>query len=142
MEASVNGRASREDAWPFTNRVLPWMLAAETLPSITIPWRAFALGDHAYALVSNPHADTLYLTRFTAPEFRKLTVAKLTVDDIAKDISVSDEDLHAAYDARAAEFQTPERRTVDQVLVQDEAAARAGLREGDVVLFPERGTTR
>jgi peptidyl-prolyl cis-trans isomerase D len=62
--------------------------------------------------------------RFTAPEFRKLTVAKLTVDDIAKDISVSDEDLHAAYDARAAEFQTPERRTVDQVLVQDEAAAR------------------
>ena len=62
--------------------------------------------------------------RFTAPEFRKLTVAKLTVEDIAKDISVSDEDLHAAYDARAAEFQTPERRTVDQVLVQDEATAR------------------
>jgi peptidyl-prolyl cis-trans isomerase D len=62
--------------------------------------------------------------RFTAPEFRKLTVAKLTVDDIAKDVSVSDEDLHAAYDARAAEFQTQERRTVDQVLVQDEAAAR------------------
>jgi peptidyl-prolyl cis-trans isomerase D len=62
--------------------------------------------------------------RFTAPEFRKLTVGKLTVDDIAKDITVSDEDLHAAYDARAAEFQTPERRTVDQVLVADEAAAR------------------
>jgi peptidyl-prolyl cis-trans isomerase D len=62
--------------------------------------------------------------RFTAPEYRKLTVAKLTVEDIAKDISVSDEDLRAAYDARAAEFQTPERRTVDQVLVQDEAAAR------------------
>jgi peptidyl-prolyl cis-trans isomerase D len=62
--------------------------------------------------------------RFTAPEFRKLTVAKLTVDDVAKDISVSDEDLRAAYDARAAEFQTAERRTVDQVLVQDEATAR------------------
>jgi peptidyl-prolyl cis-trans isomerase D len=62
--------------------------------------------------------------RFTAPEFRKLTVGKLTVEDIAKDITVSDEDLHAAYDARAAEFQTPERRTVDQVLVADEAAAR------------------
>ncbi len=62
--------------------------------------------------------------RFTAPEFRKLTVGKLAVEDIAKDITVSDEDLHAAYDARAAEFQTPERRTVDQVLVADEAAAR------------------
>ncbi|GEO41060.1 peptidyl-prolyl cis-trans isomerase D [Skermanella aerolata] len=62
--------------------------------------------------------------RFTAPEFRKLTVGKLTVEDIAKDITVSDEDLHAAYDARAAEFQTPERRTVDQVLVADEATAR------------------
>lgn len=62
--------------------------------------------------------------RFTAPEFRKLTVGKLAVDDIARDITVSEEDLHAAYDARAAEFQTPERRTVDQVLVADEAAAR------------------
>lgn len=62
--------------------------------------------------------------RFTAPEYRKLTVALLTADDVAGEIAVSDEDLRAAYDARAAEFQTPERRTVDQVLVQDEETAR------------------
>ncbi|WP_158045526.1 peptidylprolyl isomerase [Skermanella pratensis] len=62
--------------------------------------------------------------RFTAPEFRTLTVGLLTVDDVADEIAVSDEDLQAAYDARAAEFQTPERRTVDQVLVEDEATAR------------------
>ncbi|EWY42287.1 parvulin peptidyl-prolyl isomerase [Skermanella stibiiresistens SB22] len=62
--------------------------------------------------------------RFTAPEFRKLTVGRLAVEDVAKEITVSDEDLRAAYDARAEEFQTPERRTVDQVLVADEATAR------------------
>lgn len=46
---------------------LPWMLAAETLPSITRPACAFALGEHAYALVSNPDAETLTLLSLVVP---------------------------------------------------------------------------
>ena len=46
---------------------LPWMLAAETLPSITLPSRAFSLEDRAYALVSNPSAETLTLWTLVVP---------------------------------------------------------------------------
>ncbi|HYD31830.1 MAG TPA: SurA N-terminal domain-containing protein [Azospirillaceae bacterium] len=62
--------------------------------------------------------------RFTAPEFRTLTVASLAPDDIAQDITVPDEEVRAAYDARINEFRTPERRSVAQALVETEEKAK------------------
>jgi len=62
--------------------------------------------------------------RFTAPEFRGLTVGLLTVDDLAKTLEVTDDEIKQAYDNRADEFQTPERRTFQQVLVESEDQAR------------------
>jgi ribosomal protein S18 acetylase RimI-like enzyme len=46
---------------------LPWMLAAETFPSMTSPTRAVALGDHAYALISPPGAETMALWSLMVP---------------------------------------------------------------------------
>lgn len=46
---------------------LPWMLAAETLSAMTLPARAFALHDHAYALIANPDAETLSLSSLVVP---------------------------------------------------------------------------
>jgi ribosomal protein S18 acetylase RimI-like enzyme len=40
---------------------LPWQLAPETLAAATAPAVAYSLDDHAYALVSNPQAETLSL---------------------------------------------------------------------------------
>ncbi|WP_207478796.1 SurA N-terminal domain-containing protein [Arenibaculum pallidiluteum] len=71
--------------------------------------------------VAKYHQDRA--VRFTAPEYRGLTVAALTVEDVAKDIEVPEEELRAAYDSRANEFGTPERRDLEQVLASDEAAA-------------------
>lgn len=50
---------------------LPWMLAAETLPSMTFPTRAVALGDHAYALVSPPGAETMTLWSLVVPRVHR-----------------------------------------------------------------------
>lgn len=61
--------------------------------------------------------------RFTAPEYRALTVARLLPEAIAKDVQIPEDQLRAAYDERAAEFGTPERRTVEMVLIDDEAKA-------------------
>ncbi|MGQ9367127.1 peptidyl-prolyl cis-trans isomerase [Azospirillum sp. A39] len=63
--------------------------------------------------------------RFTAPEYRALTVAQLTLDDLAKEIAVPDDDLRAAYEERAHEFRVPERRTLQVVLVDDQAKAQS-----------------
>lgn len=62
--------------------------------------------------------------RFTAPEYRALTIARLSPDSLAKDVQIPDDQLRAAYDERASEFGTPERRSVDMVVVDDEAKAK------------------
>lgn len=62
--------------------------------------------------------------RFTAPEYRALSVARLSVDDIAKDLTIPDDQLRSYYEEHIANYQTPERRTIRMVLVDDEAKAK------------------
>ena len=62
--------------------------------------------------------------RFMAPEYRQITALVLRSEDVQNTIQISDEDLQDAYDARAAEFSTPEIRTLKQILVKDEADAK------------------
>lgn len=61
---------------------------------------------------------------FTAPEYRAISTIIVRTDDIAKTIAISDDDLRAAYDERAEEFTTPERRTFRQLVFPDQAAAQ------------------
>jgi peptidyl-prolyl cis-trans isomerase D len=62
---------------------------------------------------------------FTAPEYRGFSLLTLTLEDVARDITPAEAQLRAAYDARSAEFITAEAREITQILVSDEAAARA-----------------
>lgn len=60
---------------------------------------------------------------FIAPEYRGITVAKLTMASVEKDIEVSDADLKKAYDERTEELTEPEKRDLVQLVVQDKAKA-------------------
>ena len=62
--------------------------------------------------------------RFTAPEYRALTVVSLTAEDLAKEIAISDEALREAFEAREDEFDRPERRRLQMMVLDDEDAAR------------------
>lgn len=62
---------------------------------------------------------------FTAPEYRGLTALVVRPADLADQLDVSDEAVAEAYEQRIDEFRTPEQRVVQQVLVDDEAAAQA-----------------
>jgi peptidyl-prolyl cis-trans isomerase D len=71
--------------------------------------------------------------RFTAPEYRALTFAVLSPDDLAGEISVGDDTVKEEYDRRIAEFSVAEKRDIQQILTSDEdQAKRAGamLAEG------------
>jgi len=71
--------------------------------------------------------------QFTAPEYRTLTVIRLEASVLAKDISVTDEELKEAYGAREDEFTTKATREVRQmILATEEEAKRAhkALSEG------------
>ncbi|MCR4379171.1 MAG: SurA N-terminal domain-containing protein [Rhodospirillales bacterium] len=61
--------------------------------------------------------------RFMAPQYRALTALVLSADALGKGVEITDAELATAYDERAAEFTTPEVRSLSQVLVKDEAAA-------------------
>ncbi|HYE00425.1 MAG TPA: SurA N-terminal domain-containing protein [Alphaproteobacteria bacterium] len=61
--------------------------------------------------------------RYTAPEYRGLTVASLNADALMKEVQVTEEELRQAYDERVAEFVTPERRDIAQVVVDSKEKA-------------------
>ncbi|MCK8783540.1 SurA N-terminal domain-containing protein [Roseomonas sp. NAR14] len=63
--------------------------------------------------------------RFSAPEYRQAVVAALTPDSVAAEVQVPDADIAAAYERRRGEFESGERRQIDQALVDSEEKARA-----------------
>lgn len=70
---------------------------------------------------------------FRAPEFRSFEVAYLTLDGLAKTIEISDDELKDEYQKRLNDFAQPDRRHVEQIVVQDQAIAdqaAAALKSG------------
>jgi peptidyl-prolyl cis-trans isomerase D len=61
---------------------------------------------------------------FRVPELRSFTVGVLSLDDIAAHNEPTDEQLHAAYQERSADFTTPEQRHLQQMLLPNEAKAK------------------
>ena len=91
---------------------------------ITIPFSAVKdVGTPDEAAQLRYYED--HQVRFTAPEYRGLTVLELTADAIAKDIDITDEQVRAAYDERAGDYQVPERRSIVMAVFDDEAKAKA-----------------
>ena len=81
--------------------------------------------------------------RFTAPEYRKISFATITAEDLVSEISVGEEEIREAYDSRIDEFDTAERREVEQLLFQDKAQAdqaRRLLRDGRSVAEAGKAT--
>ncbi|HTI03601.1 MAG TPA: SurA N-terminal domain-containing protein [Acidisoma sp.] len=65
-------------------------------------------------------------SEFSAPEYRRITLVILSPEFLARDITVPDADVQAAYQRMVAETPPkPETRTVDVVLAQDQKAAQA-----------------
>lgn len=62
---------------------------------------------------------------FRAPEYRKIAVLTLTPDDLAKNITVTDDDARKVFEQRRERYATPERRQVFQIPFQNADEAKA-----------------
>ncbi|WP_424631209.1 SurA N-terminal domain-containing protein [Bradyrhizobium sp. SYSU BS000235] len=62
---------------------------------------------------------------FHAPEYRKLAVLMLTPDELAKSITVSDEDAKKVFEQQRERYATPERRQVYQIAFPNMEEAKA-----------------
>jgi peptidyl-prolyl cis-trans isomerase D len=109
---------------------------AEVTPLFTTEFekRAADMAFFPFAAAPEPAAPTeAVLTRwfdnhpdsYTTPEYRRIKAVELSPESLAGEITVTDDDLHAAYDARKAEYQVPEKRSAEVISTQDEAKARA-----------------
>ncbi len=61
--------------------------------------------------------------QFRTPERRDVTLATLTIDDVAAGMEVPESKLKDAYQARLDEFHTPETRQLEQMLLPDKTKA-------------------
>ncbi|HWI25946.1 MAG TPA: peptidyl-prolyl cis-trans isomerase [Stellaceae bacterium] len=68
-------------------------------------------------------------TDFRVPELRSFSLGVLTIDDVAAGIKVPDDKLHEEYQNRLNEFQAPEQRHFQQILLTDEGKAKAAAAE-------------
>jgi peptidyl-prolyl cis-trans isomerase D len=62
--------------------------------------------------------------KYSKPEYRRIEAIVLAPETLAKEITVTDDDLKAAWEQHKAEFNKPERRSVQVILTQDEAEAQ------------------
>jgi peptidyl-prolyl cis-trans isomerase D len=85
--------------------------------------------DDQLPLPAAPDAATLETyykdntAHFMAPEYRGLTVMLLRPVDVADDVQITDDMVAEAYQQRQDEFNTPERRQVSQVVLENKEAA-------------------
>lgn len=68
-----------------------------------------------------------HLPDFTTPEARRLTYVHVTPEMILDTVEVDEAALRAAYDARASDYNLPERRLVERLVFADEAAATRAM---------------
>ncbi len=61
---------------------------------------------------------------FSTPEYRELTYATITPDDVASQIQVTDAQLHQTYDLRKDVYVVPDRRDIQRIDFPDEASAK------------------
>ncbi|MGZ5919064.1 MAG: SurA N-terminal domain-containing protein [Hyphomicrobium sp.] len=62
---------------------------------------------------------------FTSPEYRKLGVLVLSVDDLKTKMDVTDAEIATKYEESKESYNTPERRRLQQLAFKDKAAADA-----------------
>jgi len=62
--------------------------------------------------------------KFQIPEFRAFSYVLLTIDDVMGQVTVTPDQIKQEYEARQAEFGTPEKRDVDQAMADSEDKAK------------------
>jgi peptidyl-prolyl cis-trans isomerase D len=67
--------------------------------------------------------------KFMTPEYRKLAVLLLSVDDLKKDVTLTDDEVKASYQDTKDTYDRPERRRLQQIAFKDKAAAEAARKE-------------
>jgi peptidyl-prolyl cis-trans isomerase D len=62
---------------------------------------------------------------YATPEYRRIKAVELTPQSLSSEITVTDDELRAAYEERRSDYVTPPKRSAQVISVPDESRARA-----------------
>ncbi len=68
-----------------------------------------------------------FSSKFMAPEYRAIEFVHLRAEDLAAEVAIQETELQAEFEARREDFTVPERRGIEQIVFDDEAAANAAM---------------
>jgi peptidyl-prolyl cis-trans isomerase D len=104
-------------AYNDEKRVIEW---------IKIDPEAVTVAEPDEATLKKQYEDNK--ARYMTPEYRKVQVLMLTVDDLKKQINISDDEIAKSYEDSKDSYNTPEQRRVQQIAFKDKATAEAALK--------------
>ena len=125
VDALIDGTSGPE---PLAEALLAHRQERRTARYIVIP-------EPALADIEDPDEATLASyyeankESFQAPESRAITMVYLSPDDFLEEVSVSEDELQAAFEQRRETMAVPERRELDQLVINSEDEAKAALAE-------------
>jgi peptidyl-prolyl cis-trans isomerase D len=67
-------------------------------------------------------------SHFMTPEYRKFQLLTLSIDDLKKSVTVTDDDVTKAYAAAKDSYDMPEQRRIQQLSFKDKATAETALK--------------
>lgn len=120
----VSSLGQLEGAPPKTisDRLFAYRNEFRTAEVLTVPRGAMKPPAASDAQLAEFHKANA--AKYTAPEFRTLTLVLVRPADAGAFVKVTDQDLAAEYERRKPEFTTPETRRLRQLLFKDEATAK------------------
>jgi peptidyl-prolyl cis-trans isomerase D len=108
----------------LVDRAYAYLNETRTAEFLVIPDASMTeVKDPDQAALEKYYKDNV--ARYQRPEYRAFVALHLKAEDFAKDVKIADDQVKKEFDARQAEFVTPESRAVEQVVAQDQAKADA-----------------
>ena len=108
----------------LNDRIYAYLNETRSAEFLVIPDASMTeVKDPDQAALEKYYTDNV--AQYQRPEYRAFVALHLKAEDFAKDVTIPDEQLKSEFEARKAEFQTPESRAVEQVVLQDQAKADA-----------------
>lgn len=89
---------------------------------LSIPTAAMKPGEPGADQLAAYHKANA--AKYTAPEYRRITLVLVRPEDAAERVSVTEADIASDYARRKPEFTEPETRALRQLVFKDEAAAK------------------
>ena len=87
------------------------------------PARAGEIKDPAESMLRQYYSA--HIEQFSAPEYRAVTVASASAKDVAAQMDIKDEEIQKVFALNKSRYETPEKRTMEQIQFPSEEKARA-----------------